>query len=105
MGTGVPMPGEILVQWISTDLQFDVPAFGALSGFSITSATGPNNVAFSLLDENFDELAGQTVGPGPILFSAAEPSTLLLFGIAFVGFWITRRATVTAEHSSRPITR
>src|SRR5665647_3305732 len=32
--TGIPAPGETLVEWISTDVPFDVPALGTLSGFS-----------------------------------------------------------------------
>src|ERR1017187_2116179 len=61
--TTVLAPGETLVEWISTDVPFDVPALGTLSGFSFTSGSGPGTVAFSTFDENFSEFDGQTTGP------------------------------------------
>jgi hypothetical protein len=76
VGTGVPSPGQLVVQWVSTDTLFDVPAFGTLSGFSIASSAGPGTVAFSTLDNNFSQFDGQTTGPVII----PEPGSLLLVG-------------------------
>jgi hypothetical protein len=80
--TGVGGPGQTLVEWISTDVPFDVPALGSLSGFSLTSDTGPGTVAFSTFDENFSEFDGQT--QGPVAPSVPEPSTVFLFGTSFI---------------------
>src|ERR1700727_2481022 len=42
--TGVPAPGETLVQWVDLDVAFDVPAIGSLSGFQISSTGRPGSV-------------------------------------------------------------
>ena len=62
-GSIVPILDETLVQWVSTDVPFDVPAFGTLAGFVITSSSGPGSVTFSTLDDNFSQFEGQTTGP------------------------------------------
>ena len=87
--TGIPSSGETLVEWISTDIPFDVPAFGGLSGFSFTSDSGPGTVAFSTFDENFIEFDGQTTGP-VALTSVPEPQTVFLFGVGLSAFVVTR---------------
>jgi len=79
----VPAPGEILVEWISTDVPFDPPPLGTLSGFSFTSDSGPGTVAFSTFDENFTEFDGQTTGP--VASTTPEPGTFLLLGAALIG--------------------
>jgi hypothetical protein len=87
--TGIPAPGETLVDWISTDVPFDVPAFGTLSGFSFASDSGPGTVAFSTFDENFSEFDGQTTGP--VVSTVPEPNGLTLLGTALIGIYIIRR--------------
>jgi len=91
--TDIPAPGETQVEWISTDVPYDVPAFGTLSGFSLTSDSGPGTVPFSTFDENFSEFDGQTTGP---IAPVPEPSsgTLLGTAIAFMGalLWFKRRS-------------
>jgi hypothetical protein len=93
--TGVPSPGETLVQWVDLDVPYDVPAFGTLSGFQIASGSGPGTSAFSMLDENFTEFDGQTSGPAAS--SVPEPQTLLLAVSALAGLLVLRKV-----HSHRP---
>jgi hypothetical protein len=83
--TGIPAPGETLLEWISTDVPYDVPAMGTLSGFSFTSDSGPGTVAFSTFDENFNEFDGQTTGPAASI--VPEPNSVALFGIALIGIY------------------
>lgn len=85
-GTTILAPGETQVEWISTDVPFDVPALGTLSGFSFTSDSGPGTVAFSTFDENFSEFDGQTTGP--VASAVPEPKSLALFGAALIGIYI-----------------
>lgn len=90
--TTVLAPGETLVEWISTDVPFDVPALGTLSGFSFTSDSGPGTVAFSTFDENFTEFDGQTTGP--VASTVPDPNSLALLGTALIGIYIRRRWTL-----------
>src|ERR1039458_6381897 len=78
--TGILAPGETQVEWFSTDIPYDVPALGTLSGFSFTSDSGPGTVAFSTFDENFTEFDGQTTGP--VASTVPEPNSLALLGTA-----------------------
>ncbi len=83
--TEVLTPGEIQVEWISTDVPYDVPALGTLSGFSFASDSGPGTVEFSTFDENFNESVGQTTGPvAPSVSAVPEPPSLLLVTLALV---------------------
>ena len=91
-GTGIPGPGETLVEWISTDVPFDVPALGTLSGFSFTSDSGPGTVAFSTFDENFSESDGQTTGPVASTSIIPEPNSLALLATGLIGMIYIRRA-------------
>ncbi len=88
--TGTAGPGETLVEWISTDVPFDVPALGTLAGFSFTSDSGPGAVAFSTFDENFSEFDGQTTGPVTSTSTVPEPNSLALLGTALIGIYIRR---------------
>jgi hypothetical protein len=87
--TDIPAPGETQVEWISTDVPYDVPALGTLSGFSFTSDSGPGSVAFSTFDENFTEFDGQTTGP--VASTVPEPNSFALLGTALIGMYIIRR--------------
>lgn len=82
-------PGETLIEWISTDVPFDVPAFGSLSGFSFTSDSGPGTVAFSTFDENFSEFDGRTTGP--VASTVPEPNSVALLGTSLVVVFFGRR--------------
>lgn len=84
-------PGQIFIQWISTDVPFDVPASGTLAGFLIGSDSGPGTVAFSTLDENSGEFDGQTTGPVASASGVPEPNSLVLFGTALTGIYVRRR--------------
>jgi len=94
-GTGVPGPGETQVQWVSTDIQFDIPAFGTLSGFAITSDSGPGNASFSTLDETFNEFDGSTIGP--VASNIPEPPCLFLIGTALIAILGRRRLAVSSR--------
>jgi hypothetical protein len=72
-------PGETQVEWVSTDVPYDVPALGTLSGFAIASDSGPGAVDFSTFDEIFSEFDGQTTGP--IASTVPEPNTMALICI------------------------
>ena len=87
--TTVLAPGETLVEWISTDVPFDVPALGTLSGFSLASDSAPGTVGFSTFDENFTEFDGQTTGP--VASTVPEPSSLILMGAAMALMVTLRR--------------
>ncbi len=87
--TDIPAPGETQVEWISTDVPYDVPASGILSGFVFASDSGPGNVAFSTFDENFAEFDGQTTGPAAS--TVPEPNGLALLGTALIGLYMRRR--------------
>jgi hypothetical protein len=91
--TGVPGPGETLVQWVDLDVPFDVPAFGTLSGFQIASDSGPGGATFSTLDENFSEFDGQTTGP--VASSVPEPRSAILVGTVLLGLCLQRRLLVS----------
>ena len=84
-----PAPGEIQVEWVSTDVPYDVPALGTLSGFVIASDSGPGSVAFSTFDENFNEFDGQTTGP--VASTVPEPQSVFLLATAVVGILTRRR--------------
>ena len=75
-----------VVQWVSLDVPFDVPASGTLSGFSIDSLSPPGTVNFTTLDENFTEFNGQT--QGPVAPSVPEPNTVFLLCPVVVTFLI-----------------
>src|SRR5579872_1031116 len=47
---GAPGLTETLLQWSDLDPPYGLPAFGILSGFQITSDSGPGIVAFSTFD-------------------------------------------------------
>ena len=90
-GVGVPVPGETLVQWVDLDVPYDVPTFGTLSGFVIISDSGPGTAAFSTLDENFNELDGQTTGPvAPAITTTPEPAGWVLVGTALIAICTPR---------------
>jgi hypothetical protein len=91
--TGIPSPGETLVEWISTDVPYDVPALGTLSGFSFTSDSEPGTAAFSTFDENFSEFDGQTTGP--VASSVPEPRSAILVGTVLLGLCLQRRLLVS----------
>jgi hypothetical protein len=84
-GTTILAPAETSAVWISTDVPYDVPAFGTLSGFSLTSDSEPGTVAFSTFDENFNEFDGQTTGP--VASTVPEPGSLALLvtAVALLG--------------------
>lgn len=86
--TGSGGPGETLVEWISTDISYDVPATGTLSGFSLRSDSVPGTVAFSTFDEGFTEFDGQTTGPAAS--TVPEPNSLALLGAVVIGIYIRR---------------
>jgi len=46
--TGVGGLGETLVEWISTDVPYDVPALGDLSGFSFSSDWTRGSILFNV---------------------------------------------------------
>ena len=94
--TGTAGPGETLVEWISTDVPFDVPALGTLSGFSFTSDSGPGIVAFSTFDENFSEFDGQTTGP--IASTVPEPSSMVM---VFIGTGLLLGAHIRSRLAGR----
>lgn len=89
--TGTGGPGETLVEWISTDVPFDVAAFGSLSGFSFTSDSDPGTVAFSTFDENFGEFDGLATGPVFTPAPVPEPGQLglLLASVCILLFFKT----------------
>jgi len=87
--TNLLAPGETQVEWVSTDVPYDVPALGALSGFVIASDSGPGSVAFSTFDENFSEFDGRTVGPVAAT-SVPEPGSLILIGTALIGITLSQ---------------
>jgi hypothetical protein len=91
--TTEPEDGGTLVEWISTDDSFDVPAFGSLGGFAITSDSAPGGVAFSTFDENFTEFDGQTTGP--IASTVPEPGSLSLLSAALIGLYVLRRNRIS----------
>lgn len=97
--TGHPSPGENLVQWISLDAPFDVPAFGTLAGFVFTSSDSPGIVSFSTRDENFTRFDGQTQGP---VVSAApdapEPKTVFLDSLIIAIIIIASKRVRAAVH-------
>lgn len=84
VGTGSPAPGENLIQWFSTDVPFDVTAFGTLAGFGFKSASGPGAVSFSILDDDFNEFDGQATGPIASATSVPEPASLILLGTGLI---------------------
>jgi hypothetical protein len=88
--TGVPGPGETLVQWVDLDVPYDVPPFGNLSGFSLASTDGQGIASFSTLDESFSEFDGATTGPvSPV--SSPEPASFILAASALaIGVQIRR---------------
>jgi hypothetical protein len=88
-GTAVISPGETLIDWVSTDVPFDAPPFGTLSGFLVASADGPGTVSFSTLDENFNFFDGSTIGPVVSLIS--EPSSLAILGLGLAWLFRSRR--------------
>ena|ERR1035438_1854883 len=88
-GTTILAPGETSVEWISTDIPYDVPTLGTLSGFVIASDSGPGTVDFSTFDDNFTEFDGQTTGP--VASTVPEPQSLALFGTALIGIYTLRR--------------
>jgi hypothetical protein len=90
--TGIPAPGVTLVEWISTDVPYDVPALGTMSGFSFESDSGPGDVSFSTFDENFTEFDGQTTGPvAPAVSNVPEPNTFAFLATALIGIYVRRR--------------
>jgi hypothetical protein len=88
-GTAVIGPGETLIDWVSTDVPFDVPAFGSLSGFMVASTDGPGTVAFSTLDENFNFFDGSTTGP--VASAVPEPGSFVLFGLGLLSLLTARQ--------------
>lgn len=89
--TAVAGVGETLVEWISTDVPYDVPASGSLSGFSLSSDSDPGSVAFLAFDEDFNEFDGQTPGPvAPTAPTVPEPTSFVLMGASLVGVYILR---------------
>jgi hypothetical protein len=87
--TDIQAPGELQVEWISTDVPYDVPARGTLAGFSFMSDSGPGSVAFSTFNENFSEFDGQTTGP--VASIVPEPSGLALLSTALISI-LSRRS-------------
>jgi hypothetical protein len=67
--TSIVGPGETLVEWVSTDTPYDVPAMGSLSGFVIASDSGPGTVPFSTFDENAPPAECPHRLPARLLFS------------------------------------
>ena len=87
--TSIVGPSETLVEWFSTDIPYDVPALGTLSGFSLTSDSEPGTAAFSTFDENFSEFDGQTTGP--VGAPTPEPQTLFVLFTSLISICIFRR--------------
>ena len=68
---------QTIVQWLSSDAQFDIPPGQTLPGFVIMSTAPPGSAQYSALDDSFNFFNGQTIGPqAPI----PEPSGLTCVG-------------------------
>jgi hypothetical protein len=87
-GTAVISPGATLINWVSTDVPFDVPPLGTLSGFAVASTDGPGTVAFSTLDEDFNFFDGETTGP--VASPIPEPASIIVLGFGLAVFAIIR---------------
>jgi hypothetical protein len=97
--TGIPAPGETIVQWVSAVDPYDVPAFGTLSGFSLTSDSGPGTVTFSTFDVDFNEFAGQTTGP--VASTVPEPNSLALLVTGRIGIYAWRLCALRRVRNAR----
>ena len=84
---------QTIVQWLSSDMQFDIGPGQTLPDFIIMSTAPPGIAEYSALDDDFNFFNGQTVGPQRSQVTP-EPSSMLLFGtgaIAALTGWRQRR--------------
>jgi hypothetical protein len=62
-GTIIPYADYTIVDWMSSDPAYDIPADSLPRAFSLKSALKPGNVAYTATNDNLDDFSGQTLGP------------------------------------------